>query len=199
MCVLQNDNLSNLRLKTGNAIKDGAQHASLTYAKTLKPIKDDLEFDLSPAYNKLQKPVKDDLDFNLELDPMQTSEETSGMDLNLDLDLDLDQETELDPGSELDSDIHAKPELELESEFETDAQTEPETEEEPEPEPESQRERKPQPKTRARAPSPWRSYLTAYRFGSVSSQSGVVPQTRSAEKRQPHTYPNSPQDSKDPW
>ncbi|XP_076773352.1 testis anion transporter 1 isoform X3 [Arvicanthis niloticus] len=195
----KNDNLSNLRLKTGNAIKDSSQHASLTYTKTLKPIKDDLEFDLSPAYNKPHKPVKDDLDFNLELDPMQTSEETSGMDLNLDLDLDLDQETELDPGSELDSDIHAKPELELESELETDAQTEPETEEEPEPEPESQRERELEPKTRARASSPWRSYLTAYRFGSVSSQSGVVPQTRSAEKRQPRTYPNSPQNSKDTW
>lgn len=180
VCVLQNDNLSNLRLKTGNAIVEGSQHASPTYTRTHKPVKDDLEFDL-------------------ELDPTLASQETSGMNLNLDLDLDLDRETELDPGSELDSDTQAKPELELESELETEAQTEPETEEESELEPESQRERKSQPKTRARAQSPWQSYFTAYRLGSVSSQSGGAPQTRPAEKRQPHTYPNSPQDNKDPW
>ncbi|GAB1300800.1 Testis anion transporter 1 [Apodemus speciosus] len=175
----KNDNLSNLRLKPGNAILEGSQHAS-------------------PNYGKSHKAVKDDLDFDLELDSMMASEQTSGMDLNLDLDLDLDRESELDPGSELDSEIQAKPELELESEFETDAQTEPETEEEPELEPESEREKKPQPKTRARAQSPWRSYLTAYRFGSSSSQSGVPPQMRPAEKRQSHTYPNSPQ-NEDSW
>ncbi|XP_028632884.1 testis anion transporter 1 [Grammomys surdaster] len=197
----KNGNLSKLRLKPGSAIIDGSQHASPTYTKTLKPIKDDLEFDLSPTYTKTLKPLKGDLDFDLELDPMLASEETSGMDLNLDLDLDLDRETELDPGSELDSDTQARHELELESELETDAQTEPEpeTEEEPELEPESQRERKPQPKTRARAQSPWRSYFTAYRFGSASSQSAGTPQTRQAEKRQPHTYPNSPKGNEDPW
>ncbi|XP_052020123.1 testis anion transporter 1 isoform X1 [Apodemus sylvaticus] len=194
----KNDNLSNLRLKTGNAILEGSQHASPHYAKTHKAVKDDLEFDLSPGFTKTHKAVKDDLEFDL--DSMLASEQTSGMDLNLDLDLDFeDRESELDPGSEVDSEIQAKPEQELESELETDAQTEAETEEEPELEPEPEPEKKPQPKTRARAQSPWRNYLTAYRFGSSSSQSGVPPQTRPAEKRQPHTYPNSPQNNKDPW
>ena len=101
VCVFQNGNLSNLRLKTGKAIIEGSQHASPGFTKNLKPGKDDLEFDL-------------------ELDPMLSFEQSSGMDLNLDLDLDLDQ-SELDPGSELDSEIQAKPELELESELETDA------------------------------------------------------------------------------
>ncbi|XP_036016412.1 testis anion transporter 1 isoform X3 [Mus musculus] len=175
----KNGNLSNLRLKTGKAIIEGSQHASPGFTKNLKPGKDDLEFDL-------------------ELDPMLSFEQSSGMDLNLDLDLDLDQ-SELDPGSELDSEIQAKPELELESELETDAQTEPETEEEPElepePEPEPETEPEPEPererKTRTRSQSPWRNYFTAYRFGSSNSQSRAPPQTR-PEKRKPHNYPNSP-------
>jgi hypothetical protein len=179
VCVFQNGNLSNLRLKTGKAIIEGSQHASPGFTKNLKPGKDDLEFDL-------------------ELDPMLSFEQSSGMDLNLDLDLDLDQ-SELDPGSELDSEIQAKPELELESELETDAQTEPETEEEPElepePEPEPETEPEPEPererKTRTRSQSPWRNYFTAYRFGSSNSQSRAPPQTR-PEKRKPHNYPNSP-------
>uniref|UniRef100_A0A8C6GRU7 Solute carrier family 26, member 8 n=1 Tax=Mus spicilegus TaxID=10103 RepID=A0A8C6GRU7_MUSSI len=173
----QNGNLSNLRLKTGKAIIEGSQHASPGFTKNLMPGKDDVEFDL-------------------ELDPMLSFEQSSGMDLNLDLDLDLDQ-SELDPGSELDSEIQAKPELELESELETDAQTEPEPEEEPElePEPETEPETEPEPererKTRTRSQSPWRNYFTAYRFGSSNSQSRAPPQTR-PEKRKPHNYPISP-------
>uniref|UniRef100_A0A8C6GTN9 Solute carrier family 26, member 8 n=1 Tax=Mus spicilegus TaxID=10103 RepID=A0A8C6GTN9_MUSSI len=173
----KNGNLSNLRLKTGKAIIEGSQHASPGFTKNLMPGKDDVEFDL-------------------ELDPMLSFEQSSGMDLNLDLDLDLDQ-SELDPGSELDSEIQAKPELELESELETDAQTEPEPEEEPElePEPETEPETEPEPererKTRTRSQSPWRNYFTAYRFGSSNSQSRAPPQTR-PEKRKPHNYPISP-------
>ncbi|XP_008771002.1 testis anion transporter 1 isoform X12 [Rattus norvegicus] len=155
----KNDNLSNLRFKPGNVIMEGSQHASPNYTKTHRPAKNDLEFDLDP-------------------DRLLASDQTSGMDLNLDLDLDLGRESDLDPGSELGSEIQAKPELE--SELEIDVQTEPETEEE------SERERKSQPRTRTRAQSPWQSYLTAYRFGSTSSQSAgppQTPQTRPAEKR----------------
>lgn len=155
----KNDNLSNLRFKPGNVIMEGSQHASPNYTKTHRPAKNDLEFDLDP-------------------DRLLASDQTSGMDLNLDLDLDLGRESDLDPGSELGSEIQAKPELE--SELEIDIQTEPETEEE------SERERKSQPRTRTRAQSPWQSYLTAYRFGSTSSQSAgppQTPQTRPAEKR----------------
>ncbi|XP_031203832.1 testis anion transporter 1 [Mastomys coucha] len=178
----KNGNLNHLRLTMGNAIAEGSRLASPSFTKTLKPFKDDLEFDLSPGFNKTHKPANDDLESDL------ASEQTSGMDFNLDLDLDLDRELELDPGSEMGSDTQAKAELELESELETDAQTELETEEEPELQTESETERKPQPKTRSRSHSPWRNYFSAYRFGSSSSQPRVPPQTR-PEKGESHTQP----------
>ncbi|XP_021489171.1 testis anion transporter 1 [Meriones unguiculatus] len=159
----ESDKNGNLRHKAGSSAMDGSQHVNPNYGKTRKPLQDDLDFDL---------------------DPMLTSGQSSGMALNLDLDL----ESELDPESEIESEVQTKPELE--SEFETDAQTELDIEE-TEPEPDLGRGKRPQPKTRTRASSPWRNYLSAYRFGSSGSQSRAPPHTRSVEKKQPRTHPNS--------